>query len=248
MQKTPFRPRFACFTQFFKISLDFNEHCSVGLRIHPAIMTISDRKQRHKEELKDTILEAARILFLEKGYDATSMRNIAEKIEYSPATIYLHYKDKAEIFYALHKEGFKLLVNYFKTLANVSHPFERLKAMGHVYVNFAIENPDFYKLMFVMDEPLDVINIDQNKEWEEGEDAFRFLLETVMACQQQGYFKGIEPNGLSFMIWSAMHGLCTLHTSGHLEHVQQVKTKLPGVKSITTYTLETFIAILEKVK
>lgn len=211
-------------------------------------MGITDRKKRHKEELKDVILIAAKELFLEKGFAATSMRSIAEKIEYSPATIYLHYKDKDEVFYALHKEGFKLLVSYFRTLASVSDPFERLKAMGSVYVRFAMENPDFYKLMFVMEEPLSCLERHVKDEWDEGEDAFRFLLNTVVECQQRGHFKGLEAHGIAFLVWSAVHGLCTLRTSGHLDHVRQVKTKLPDIDSVTAYTMDTFIAMLEKIK
>jgi len=211
-------------------------------------MGIEDRKQRHKEDLKETILRAAKELFLEKGYEATSMRNIAEKIEYSPATIYLHFKDKNEVFYALHKEGFRMLVSAFKTLESVSDPFERLKAMGHVYVNFANENPDFYQLMFVMAQPLEVLKLDLTLCWDEGDDAFRVLLETVNECQQRGYFKGFEPNGLSFMFWSTVHGLASLNTSGHLDHVRQVKTEMADVGMLTKHTMETFIAMIERLK
>ncbi|MEJ0055130.1 MAG: TetR/AcrR family transcriptional regulator [Bacteroidota bacterium] len=211
-------------------------------------MGIEDRKQRHKEDLKETILRAAKELFLEKGYEATSMRNIAERIEYSAATIYLHFKDKNEVFYALHKEGFRMLVSAFKTLENVSDPFERLKAMGHVYVNFANENPDFYQLMFVMTQPLEVLKLDLTLCWDEGDDAFRVLLETVNACQQKGYFKGFEPNGFSFMVWSTVHGLASLNTSGHLDHVRQVKTQIADVKALTMHTMDTFITMLERLK
>lgn len=211
-------------------------------------MGIEDRKLRHKEDLKETILRAAKELFLEKGYEATSMRSIAEKIEYSPATIYLHFRDKNEVFYALHQEGFRMLVTSFKTLANVADPFERLKAMGHVYVNFAIENPDFYQLMFVMSEPMEVLELDIAKCWDEGEDAYKFLLDTVIACQERGLFKGLDPNGLSFTVWSTVHGLASLRTSGHLEHVSQVKMQLAHINQVLEHTMETFIAMLERIK
>ncbi len=211
-------------------------------------MGIEDRKQRHKEDLKDIILKAAKELFLEKGFGHTSMRNIAEKIEYSPATIYLHFKDKNEVFYALHQEGFRMLVNAFKTLSTVADPFERLKAMGHTYINFATENPDFYQLMFVMGEPLEVLDLDIAKCWDEGEDAFRFLLNTVVECQEHGYFKGMEPNGLSFTVWSTVHGLASLRTSGHLDHVRQVKTQMTDINAVTMHTMNSFVSMLEKIK
>jgi AcrR family transcriptional regulator len=211
-------------------------------------MGIEDRKQRHKDDLKGIILKAAKELFLERGFEETSMRNIAEKIEYSPATIYLHFKDKNEVFYALHQEGFRMLVSAFKTLSSVADPFERLKAMGHTYINFAIENPDFYQLMFVMSQPLSVLELDIAKCWDEGEDAFKFLLNTVEDCQAHGYFKGYEPNGLSFAIWSTVHGLASLRTSGHLDHVRQVKTQMADVNALTLHTIDTFVGMLEKLK
>ncbi len=211
-------------------------------------MGIEDRKQRHKEDLKETILKAAKELFLEKGYEATSMRNIAERIEYSPATIYLHFKDKNEVFYALHKEGFRMLVTAFKTLETVADPFERIKAMGHVYVNFATENPDFYQLMFVMHEPMEVLELDLTLCWDEGDDAFRVLLETVIECQKKGYFKGFEPNGFSFLVWSTVHGIASLRTSGHLDHVRQVKTQMADINAVTKHTMDTFIEMIERLK
>ncbi len=85
-------------------------------------MTIAKRKERQKEELRGKILEAAKALFIERGFEDTSIRNIAEKIEYSPTTIYLYFKDKDDIFYALHQEGFVLLNQYLRALQNVHGP------------------------------------------------------------------------------------------------------------------------------
>ena len=61
-------------------------------------MGIPDRKEREKQELRDLILKEARALFLEEGFEKTSLRKIAERIEYSPTTIYLYFKDKNEQF------------------------------------------------------------------------------------------------------------------------------------------------------
>src|SRR4051812_30485147 len=103
-------------------------------------MTVAKRKEKQKEELRAKILQSARELFMEMGYEHTSIRNIAEKIDYSPTTIYLYFKDKDDVFYALHQEGFTILNQYFKSLEHVSNPFERLKATAKAYIQFAIEN------------------------------------------------------------------------------------------------------------
>ena len=60
-------------------------------------MGVHERRAREKKELRQEILDAARDLFLREGYENVSMRKIAEKIEYSPTTIYLYFQDKADL-------------------------------------------------------------------------------------------------------------------------------------------------------
>lgn len=172
-------------------------------------MTITTRKERQKEELKAKILEAAKELFMLKGFEDTSIRNIAEKIEYSPTTIYLHFKDKDDIFHALHMEGFTLLNQYFRPLGHVEDPFERLKAINKAYINFALENGEFYDLMFIIRSPMKSLSKDDSK-WEEGNRAFDFLLNTINQCISKGYFKGMNPEILAFTVWSMVHGIVSL--------------------------------------
>lgn len=214
-------------------------------------MGVAERKERHKEDLKKDILTAAKQLFTEKGFEATSIRAIAEKIEYSPATIYLYYKDKNEIVHALHQDGFNLLMQHFSKI-NFSQPaFARLIALGRAYMQFAFEHPDVYTLLFSMKEPMQHVAACEI-EWHEGDKAFSLLYETVEDCKQEGYFKDMESVGLSFMIWSAMHGLCTLRTSGHLEHMAlscaEVTSLKMDVNTLLDHNFETFIKLLEKLK
>jgi len=214
-------------------------------------MGVAERKERHKEDLKKDILTAAKQLFTEKGFEATSIRAIAEKIEYSPATIYLYYKDKNEIVHALHQDGFNLLMQHFSKI-NFSQPaFARLIALGRAYMQFAFEHPDVYTLLFSMKEPMQHVAACEI-EWHEGDKAFSLLYKTVEDCKQEGYFKDMESVGLSFMIWSAMHGLCTLRTSGHLEHMAlscaEVTSLNMDVNTLLDHNFETFVKLLEKLK
>ena len=183
-------------------------------------MTIATRKERQKEELRGKILEAAKALFIERGFEETSIRNIAEKIEYSPTTIYLYFKDKDDIFYALHQEGFVLLNQYFRALQNVIDPFERLKAICKAYIAFALENREFYDLMFISRSPMNALNKDDEK-WEEGNRAFGALTGTVAECMQKGYFKNMNPEVLSFTLWSMVHGICSLEIRGRCSVISE---------------------------
>jgi AcrR family transcriptional regulator len=171
-------------------------------------MTIATRKQREKEEMRELILHAAKNIFLEKGYAETSIRNIAEKIEYSPGTIYLYFKEKDDIFHALHQEGFRKLIGMMLPLQYVEDPFERLKAMGRMYMDFAKQNKDFYDLMFIMQAPM---NMEKDECWKEGDKALDHLKQVIRDCQATGRFEGRDVDYLSFIIWSAMHGMCALY-------------------------------------
>lgn len=184
-------------------------------------MTIANRKERQKEELKGKILQAAKELFMQKGFEETSIRNIAEKIEYSPTTIYLYFKDKDEIFHALHQEGFALLNQYFRPLANVGDPFERLKAISRSYINFALENGEFYDLMFIINSPIKSVS-KQESDWEEGRRAFAFLVNTMTECIQKGYFSGMNPEVLAFTVWSMVHGICSLEIRNRCSVVSEL--------------------------
>ena len=187
-------------------------------------MTISTRKERQKEELRTKILEVAKALFIERGYEETSIRNIAERIEYSPTTIYLYFKDKDDIFYALHQEGFLLLNQYFRVLQNVADPFERLKAITKAYIDFALENREFYDLMFISRSPMNALTKEDDK-WEEGKNAFGFLVATVAQCIEKGYFHGMEPEVLSFTCWSMVHGICALEVRGRCSVISEENQK-----------------------
>jgi AcrR family transcriptional regulator len=172
-------------------------------------MSIATRKQKEKEEMRSLILDAARKIFLAKGYDEASIRNIAEEIEYSPGTIYLYFKDKDEIFHALHEEGFRRMLDKMQPLEHVTDPFERLKAMGHVYLEFARENKDFYDLMFIVQAPIK--HEQEEGKWEMGRRTLDYLKNVLRQCQEQGHFKNQDIEYLSFAIWSTVHGMSALY-------------------------------------
>lgn len=183
-------------------------------------MGIEDRKQRDKEQMRERILEAALALFAEKGIEQTSMRAIAERIEYSPATIYLYYKDRNEIVHDLHLEGFMRMNKDMAVLQHVKDPMERLAAMGRVYVQFAMENVDFYELMFIKKAPLE--SLEKPEQWKVGAMSFDSLVNVVELCQAEGRFQGKDPVQLSFLIWSCVHGICSLHCCNRIDIIKDI--------------------------
>jgi AcrR family transcriptional regulator len=173
-------------------------------------MGIIERKEREKQGLKMLILETATQMFLEDGFEKTSLRKIAEKIEYSPATIYLHYKDKDELFFDVHEKGFGLLFEKMQLLFEIKNPLERLHHMGEVYLSFAFENPGFYDLMFIMQAPMEWLSKKNEIEWNCGKKNFNMLHQTVVECMELRLIKSDDANVTSMSIFSFVHGMVSL--------------------------------------
>jgi AcrR family transcriptional regulator len=171
-------------------------------------VSIVDRKLREKQEMRSSILEAAKDLFAEDGFQNVSIRKIADKIEYSPATIYLYFKDKDAILFDLHNEGFRKLFHRQRDNAKLKDPVKRLDALLKSYLEFALDEPEYYDLMFMLFTPLPKIL--ETAEWRYGRRAFRLLAETVKECQAKGMFKGTSVEAASLAIWGSVHGVASL--------------------------------------
>src|SRR5919112_1174148 len=99
------------------------------------------RREQQKEDLRRTILDAAAGLFVEHGYEALSMRQIAERIGYSATTIYRYYEDKDDLLFAIVQDGFLRFGQQLAKAAQSSDdPRERLPALGHAYIEFGLKN------------------------------------------------------------------------------------------------------------
>lgn len=203
-------------------------------------MGIADRKAREKEELKDLILQGALRLFVEKGIEQTTIRNIAESIDYSVGTVYVYFKDKSAILHALHTQGFRQLGGRFVVLNSVTNPMERLKAMGRVYIGFALENPAMYDLMFKAKAPMTFLT-QEKEDWKEGTAAFDALRTTVDECIKGGHFAGHNLDPLTFMIWSLVHGMCSLDIDQRSQSVH-----LSNATTIVDQAFGEFLLILDK--
>ncbi|PJJ08356.1 TetR family transcriptional regulator [Flavobacterium sp. 1] len=183
-------------------------------------MSTGERKAREKEALKALILKGAKKLFLEKGIEQTTIRNIADEIDYSVGTVYVYFKDKNAILHDLHSIGFEELSGYFKELFTLEDPMERIRKMGFMYIKFALENPEMYDLMFNLKAPMEFLEKSENENWDEGANTFNYVKKTIEECINKGHFKGHNIEPLSFMIWSLVHGMCCL----------EIRQRTKGVK------------------
>ncbi|MEM1338204.1 MAG: TetR/AcrR family transcriptional regulator [Bacteroidota bacterium] len=210
--------------------------------VHRKAMTTAARRSREKEELRASILNAAKKLFLEKGVEKTTIRNIADKIEYSPGTVYVYFKDKDEILSGLHTIGFQALKRQFLPLMQVGDPMERLKAIGKIYIEYSIQNPEMYELMFSMKAPMAFLQKIKEDEWHEGKATFEILRSTVEECLQKRYFQDHNLDALTYMIWGTVHGICDFNCNGRIQCVMDVDPIVLVRQSYNEFTM-----ILDKI-
>src|SRR5262245_36950800 len=112
-------------------------------------MGIKERQDRERQAVRESILDAARDLFVTEGYRNVSIRKIAERIEYSPAAIYSYFPSKDDIFFALAEEGFHQLDAKVRGALGPDDPLEEVRACWWAYYECSKEQREFFELMFV---------------------------------------------------------------------------------------------------
>ena len=179
-------------------------------------MGSQERRQREAEATRELILDAARRLFVEHGYDATSMRAIAREIEYTPTAIYHHFKGKEELFDELCHRDFHTLGTAFQKIGRVEDPVERIARAGKAYVEFAGSHPMHYQLMFMtMVSPSEVAERcaeDCAEPDDVSLDAYDFLRDAVADAMGSGHFRRelTDVDTVAQLLWGTFHGLISL--------------------------------------
>lgn len=200
-------------------------------------MGISERKEREKIDKKQLIRSAAMKMFLEDGYAKTSIRNIADAIEYSPGTIYLYYKDKDELLYEVQRDAYGKLLEEFKTKAKHKDPVKRLMQIGKTYVSFGLENPELYDLMFIIRAPT---NVDEQLHKDNGGDSFDYLMTCLKECIDKDLLRVTDLKLCALQTWSVAHGLVSLNLRCRLKMVLEEKDMAKSLGS----AIESYVKLL----
>jgi AcrR family transcriptional regulator len=180
-----------------------------------------DRRERDKLELRRQILEAAVELFKTQGYDGFSLRQVAEKIGYTPTTIYLYFKDKNELLLTVAYEGFRVFGERFQAVFDaVTDPLERIRALGRTYIQFASDYPLHYRLMFM--QRSDMLRQNAPKGYEHLIDSFGLLKKAIAMMLETGIWKHCEVESTAALLWTAVHGAASLELSRQLQPIQAV--------------------------
>ncbi|MEO8260051.1 MAG: TetR/AcrR family transcriptional regulator [Acidobacteriota bacterium] len=192
------------------------------------------------------ILDAARELFVNEGYHNVSIRKVAERIEYSPAAIYLYFPSKDDIFFALAEEGFRLLgdpsdlVNHerFATQA----PLDRIRAIFWRVYEFSVEHPQYFALMFV-DRSVPRIT----REYERFtfvRDMKSHIVEQIQVCIDATVFPAtLDPTVACRLLIMAVLGVATMRLSDRLARAENADELARDVLNVMLAGLQTGIPL-----
>jgi AcrR family transcriptional regulator len=171
-------------------------------------MGLKQRRAREKEGLREEILDAARTLFVKDGYESVSIRKIADKVEYAPGTIYLYFRDKAEILDRICEETFvKLLRKMHAIEQDTAEPLDKLRRGLRTYIQFGLENPNHYILTFIQAK----VHLQSKSVFETtGRETFSCLRQSVQNCVEAGELVSNDADEIAQALWAGIHGLTSV--------------------------------------
>jgi AcrR family transcriptional regulator len=183
-------------------------------------MGIAERREREKEALRTRMVEAARDILSDEGVNALSMRSLAERIEYSPATIYLYFRDKNELLGEVIHAGFQLMGEYIESemtrLGPAANPAQQHRALGRAYARFGLENTAYFRVMFELPTVPQAHLKEECRSANGAEPGERILVETVQRAVDAGLYQMQDAETGALVAWGLIHGLTSLYLSGHL--------------------------------
>jgi AcrR family transcriptional regulator len=175
-------------------------------------MKREQRRQKQRDIVREDILDRARELFVSNGFEDVSMRQIAERVECSPGTIYLHFPDKEALFRELCHRDFAQLVDAFRRVKEIADPIKRLRSCMRAYIQFAVDHPNHYRFMFLTSHPVELTGEELARRGNPRESAYGFLLSLVRSAIDAGAFRADYRNAklIAQTLWAAAHGVASL--------------------------------------
>jgi AcrR family transcriptional regulator len=170
------------------------------------------RREKEKQELHSAILNSAAQLFLEKGYDGFSMRQVAEQIGYSATTIYLYFEDKDDLLFSVVDQAYERFSRDLQAAYDSAlDPVQCIYNLGRAYVDFGLENPVAYQLIF-MQRP------DFLTRWSTGSRkprplALLIFQQAVSRAAEAGAIHTSDTESQADALWASVHGLVALSIS-----------------------------------
>jgi len=175
-------------------------------------MSISDRKKRETDLLRERVLEVAEEIIANKGAQHVTMRRIASSIDYAPTVLYRLFANKDDLMDHLIVRGYGGVRSRYEEVMNRSglEPLQKLAAVLSAYCAYALEHPNHYQMWFATGEiSSEKIRLKMRHGHLEFE-VFQTWLDCIQACRAAGLFAGQDQFQVFQVLWSRMHGVIAL--------------------------------------
>lgn len=183
-------------------------------------MAISERKEREKKQRRESIIDAAEMLFFKKGFDNVSMNDIAEEVELNRATIYLYFDNKEALCFAIILRGMRILYKMIKKNVDRTSEIRQINAIGSTYYMFFQMYPQYYQIYnffqsgrFDLDELLNPKeDYHKNSVWDVKEiiklqrEIFDILYDVIKKLKGNN-ISDMDPKLLTIILMSALEGM-----------------------------------------
>ncbi|MDX2149773.1 MAG: TetR/AcrR family transcriptional regulator [Bryobacteraceae bacterium] len=180
-------------------------------------MALEERRERYRESLRQDILDAARELFARQGYEATSVRSIAERVKCSPGILYHYFDDKPAIMAQLVEETFSKLTERLSAIRDDRAPaIESLRRAGRTYIEFGLDHPHHYAVLFAKPAPHSEDAVAIRAAYENhGHRCFDCLRTIVRRCMDDKCLRLelTDHEEVSQALWASIHGMVSIVTN-----------------------------------
>jgi TetR/AcrR family transcriptional regulator len=197
-------------------------------------VTTRARREREKEERRQSILQAARDVFFEHGFHRATMDEVAEQAEVSKGTVYLYFESKETILAHLLLEGLDELLEKLEDAYAVDEPLpadERLRRLSRAYLRFFEEEPEYFRLLVAMDRGRfqDSLTLEIYQEVLSASlEGLGWVAQAVQQGIDEGAFHCCDVQTAASVLWATMNGVVEL-----MEH--PLRREMVGMERETLY-------------
>jgi AcrR family transcriptional regulator len=168
---------------------------------------VAERKGRERGAREARIVAAARSIAEREGWDAVTIRRLADEIEYSQPVLYSHFANRDAIVAAVALEGFREIAVALREAASGSAGRRNaLEKVAMAYLAFARRHPALYEAMFILPTDLRFGEAETRPELRAGFDALAAVVAPFCA----------DAEVVTETFWAALHGLAELERSGRI--------------------------------
>ena len=208
-------------------------------------MGVEERKEREKQARRETIMASAREIFFSKGFNATTMDEIAHNAELSKGALYLYFAGKEELYVSVMSEGLSILFSRAEEALTLDIPPDQmLRKLGEVHYRYYLDYPEYSRIFFFSEHrnvakqlPRELIQETMDK----GMRYFQLVVGVIQKGIEQGIFAPADPLKAAVAFWGATSGTLLLFEEEANREIINM-----DVEQLLYYTLDLFIEALKK--